>query len=247
MDPVGRGVGNGQTAVGSGTTDSPLPAADRPLPARIERFALSTRLLHWLNAALFLILLVSGFLIYIPAVKAPAIGGYRLVPLLHIIFGIAWILAPLSVVILLRRRRALIADVTDALAPEPGDVAWLRYAVLTVLGARLRPPRTGKFNAGQKLNTWYWLLASVALATTGLVLAVNVFTKSVFEAAFVEQVFPLHQLIALISLIPLAGHLYVALVNRSTRPALSGMVDGNVDAQWAREHHPDWYESVHGG
>jgi formate dehydrogenase subunit gamma len=219
---------------------TPAPAAT---PRRIVRFALGTRLLHWINAFLVLALLISGLLIYIPAVKVPAVDGYRLVPLLHIVFGVAWILAPPALVALLRRRGALAADVAGALTPSAGDAAWLRYATLTLLGAHVRQPRTGKFNAGQKLNTWYWLLAFVALAMTGIVLAVNFFSKSIFEASFVEQVFPLHELIALFSLIPLAGHLYVALVHRSTRPALSGIIAGDVDAKWAKEHHAGWYEA----
>jgi formate dehydrogenase subunit gamma len=221
------------------------PALDAPAPRSIARFPLSTRLLHWVNAFLFLALLTSGLLIYIPAVKVPAIDGYRLVPLLHIIFGVAWILAPLTLIALIRQRRALALDVAAALTPATADVAWLRYASLAVLGARVRQPRTGKFNAGQKLNTWYWLLASIALAMTGIVLAVNFFTKSILDTTFVQQVFQLHELIALLSLIPLAGHIYFALFSRSTRPALRGMVAGSVDAQWAKEHHADWYEKTH--
>lgn len=210
--------------------------------ATITRFPISTRLLHWTNAVLFLALLVSGMLIYLPAVKAPAIGGYRIVPLLHVIFGFAFILTPLALVLVVRQRRALAEDIAGSLTPERGDGGWLRYALLALLGARLRQPPTGKYNAGQKLNTWYWLLASLALAGTGLVLAVHFFTRSVFDTAFVERVFPIHEVLAFMSLIPLAGHLYFALVNASTRPALRGMVSGEVDAAWAREHHDRWYE-----
>jgi formate dehydrogenase subunit gamma len=236
-DVVGRVVAGG----GAGLRPAPTTGSTA---GRIVRFALGTRLLHWINAFLFLALLISGLLIYIPAVKVPAVDGYRLVPLLHIIFGVAWILAPLALIALIRRRGALAADVAGALTPEAGDAAWLRYAVLVVLGARLRQPRTGKFNAGQKLNTWYWLLASLALAMTGAVLAINFFSKSVFDTSFVEQVFPLHELIALFSLLPLAGHIYIAVANRSTRPALSGIISGDVDAAWAREHHAAWYEEA---
>jgi formate dehydrogenase subunit gamma len=209
---------------------------------RIRRFLPATRLLHWLNAALFLLLLSTGLSIYLPAVKAPAIGGYRLVPLLHVLVGFAFVLAPVALFVLARGRRALAADVAGALTPAPGDAAWLRYATLVALGARVRQPPTGKFNAGQKLNTWFWVLAWGGLSATGLVLAVNFFTKSVFEAAFVEEIFPLHELLALVSILPLAGHLYVALVNRGTRPALRGIITGDVDAAWAREHHAVWYE-----
>lgn len=218
--------------------------APHPLLSRVPRFAIGTRLLHWLNAGLFLTLLGTGLLIYLPRAKAPALGGYRLVPLLHTLFGIAFALTPLALVALLRRRRALIDDVAGALTPASGDAAWLRYAALAVLGAPIRQPRTGKYNAGQKLNTWYWLLAWAAFSLTGGVLAVNFFTKSVFDAAFVERVFPLHELLAFVSLLPLAGHLYVALINRGTRPALPGIIRGDVDAAWAAEHHQAWYEEM---
>jgi formate dehydrogenase subunit gamma len=209
----------------------------------VRRFALSTRLLHWLNAITFLVLLASGLLLFIPELKAPALDGYRLLPLVHIVFGVAFLVAPLLVVLLARQRQALIRDVAGALTPRQGDAAWLNYAALSLLGARLPAPRTGKFNAGQKLNSWYWLIAWLALSATGIVLAVNFLTKSVFDPPFVEAVFPLHELIALLSIIPLAVHLYLALVNRGTRPALRGIVTGDVDAAWAREHHADWYDA----
>jgi cytochrome b subunit of formate dehydrogenase len=34
------------------------------------------------------------------------------------------------------------------------------------------------------------------------------------------------------------GHLYMALINPSTRPALSGIVSGTVEGSWSRTHHP---------
>jgi cytochrome b subunit of formate dehydrogenase len=39
------------------------------------------------------------------------------------------------------------------------------------------------------------------------------------------------------------GHLFLALVWPTTRPALRGMVRGDVDAEWAREHHSKWSPS----
>jgi formate dehydrogenase gamma subunit len=219
----------------------PHPSSAPRHPSRtVRRFALATRLLHWLNALTFLLLLASGLLLFYSELKSSAIGGYRLLPLAHIVFGIAFIAAPPLVLLLARRRRAVADDLAAALTPRWSDAAWLNYAALTLLGAKVRPPRTGKYNAGQKLNSWYWLVTWVALGATGAVLAVNFFTKSVFDAAFVEAVFPLHEVIALLSIVPLALHLYLALVNRSTRPALRGIVRGDVDAAWAREHHADW-------
>jgi len=231
----------------AGGSSAHATLATSPQSERIRRFTLGTRLLHWLNALPFIALLITGLLIYLPAVKAVSFGAYRFVPLLHVIFGIAWMLAPLALLAVLRRRRAVLDDVAGSLTPARGDVDWLRYASLTLLGARVRQPPTGKYNAGQKLNSWYWILASTALALTGVVLAVNFFTKRVFDAAFVERVFPLHELVALISLAPLAGHLYLTLINRATRPSLPGMITGEVDAAWAAEHHSAWAKEESAG
>jgi len=38
----------------------------------------------------------------------------------------------------------------------------------------------------------------------------------------------------------LAGHLYMALVNASTRHALNGMLFGRVRRSWAVLHHAEW-------
>jgi cytochrome b subunit of formate dehydrogenase len=32
----------------------------------------------------------------------------------------------------------------------------------------------------------------------------------------------------------------MALVNRATRPALRGILTGEVDREWAEKHHPLW-------
>ena len=41
--------------------------------------------------------------------------------------------------------------------------------------------------------------------------------------------------------IPLVlGHLYMAMLNPSTRHSLRGMVLGTVRRDWAREHHAKW-------
>ena len=47
--------------------------------------------------------------------------------------------------------------------------------------------------------------------------------------------------IAMYIAIPLViGHLYMAMVNPSTRHSLRGMVLGTVRRDWAREHHAKW-------
>lgn len=54
------------------------------------------------------------------------------------------------------------------------------------------------------------------------------------------EAYLVHDLLVILSLPLVIGHLYLALVYRRTRSALSGMVSGRVTAEWAREHHGGW-------
>src|SRR5487761_1834514 len=74
----------------AGSSDASPP--DRSEDEMILRFQAASRLVHWAHALPFLFLLFSGLVLFLPTVKAVHIGGYRLVPLLHVIVGIAFIL-----------------------------------------------------------------------------------------------------------------------------------------------------------
>lgn len=204
------------------------------------RFGAATRAFHWVHAVPFLFLLLTGLLILVPEVKAFHVGGHRLVALLHVLAGMGFIVSLPLLYLLVRDRRALRRDLRLALTPEPSDAPWARYAVLALLGARMPEPPSGKYNLGQKLSSAFWVAVTAGLMATGAVLAVNYFTKRVFSASFVEHVFPWHDALMLASLPVLAGHLYLALVNPSTRPSLRGIFTGRVDAAWARRHHAWW-------
>jgi len=206
----------------------------------IRRFSLASRLLHWTLAVPFLLLLASGLLLYVPRAKGLHAGSYRVLPLIHVLLGIGLTLGLVIVWFAAPGRRALRDDVQRLFRATPGDRAWLGYAWYALLGAHLQPPPTGKFNAGQKLNAAAMALCTAGLIATGAVLAVNFFTKAVFDARFVERVFPYHDLFMVAAVPFVAGHLFLALLNPATRPSLRGMLDGRVDLAWARRHHSRW-------
>lgn len=208
--------------------------------ATIRRFSLASRVAHWTLAVPFLVLLATGLLLFVPSVKGVHTGGYRVIPLVHVISGLGFV-AGLAIALLAQpHRRSLWADLRDLFRVAPGDGAWLRYAAYAALGAGGKQPPTAKFNAGQKLNALASAFFTAGLIATGLVLAVNYFTKSVFASRFVESVYPYHDAFMLIGIPVVAGHIYFAVINRGTRPALRGIFSGRVDREWARGHHSEW-------
>jgi formate dehydrogenase subunit gamma len=204
------------------------------------RFAPASRVAHWCLAIPFLLLLTTGLLLFVPSVKAVHLGGYRLVPLIHVLSGFTLLALLLPVYALQPGAERLRRDLKRLFTPEASDLPWLRYAGYALLGAKLRPPAVGKFNAGQKLNTLATAVFTSGLLASGVVLGINYFTKRVFGAHFVESVYPFHDLFTVVAVPIIAGHIYFATLNPGTRASLRGILDGRVDAAWARLHHDRW-------
>ena len=63
---------------------------------------------------------------------------------------------------------------------------------------------------------------------------------------FVGNVLPgkLHGPFAFATTVLVGGHIFMAVVNPSTRHALRGMTLGSVDREWALHHHARWVRRV---
>lgn len=100
-------------------------------------------------------------------------------------------------------------------------------------------PPQGRFNAGQKLNSaLVGGLMVVMFVTGGLLWLGERDTRFRFAGTVIVHDWATWLLVGLV-----IGHLYLALVHRSTRHALRGMTLGDVDRDWARRHHPKWVEA----
>ncbi|HET7572587.1 MAG TPA: cytochrome b/b6 domain-containing protein [Gaiellaceae bacterium] len=197
-------------------------------PGYVRRFSRTERLLHWVNAAGFFLLLASGLVLYLPSL-ASAIGRRPLVKDVHFWGGIGWV-AALALVALLGDRRGLLRTARELDVFERDDVRWLTLA---------RPAPQGRFNAGQKLNAALTAAFTVLFLISGLLLwAGERDTRFRFASTVI-----LHDGLLYVSLVLLVGHLYLAVLHPATRHALRGMVTGTVREDWAREHHARWRSS----
>jgi formate dehydrogenase subunit gamma len=193
------------------------------MPARVLRFTASERAFHWLVAVAFFVLLLSGLLM----------GGrgslHNLLYTVHLAAG-GVLICGLALIVLWGNRSALSQTRRDLSALDALDRQWLARLPAAVL-KHSPEPAAGRFNAGQKLNFILVTVLFTALFVSGIGLIVTGShpINPVFKAA--------HVVAAYTALVLVAGHLYMALVNPSTRPALRGMISGKVDAVWARKYH----------
>lgn len=212
--------------------------------AMAPRFGAGTRLVHWALAIPFVLLMLTGVTNYWPEVKAVQVADVRLFAWLHVVLGFGTVVVAAALVVAIVPRKAVRADAREITAVGLDDYLWLQHQGLRVVGEASEAPRTGKFNAGQKLNGLASAGATLGLLATGMVLGINYASKEVFTVGFVEPVFRWHTLLALAFVPVLAGHVYLAVVHPSTRESLRGMTRGVVRREWARRHHPAWVDDL---
>jgi formate dehydrogenase subunit gamma len=89
------------------------------------------------------------------------------------------------------------------------------------------------FNPGQKLLAWALTVSVTAVIVTGI----QAWSAHVTEGS-------LHGAAVVLTALLLGAHLFMAIVNPATRPALAGMAFGRVRRSWAAEHHRGWLDDL---
>jgi formate dehydrogenase gamma subunit len=213
------------------------------------RFAASERALHWGFALGYLLLLASGLPLMVPALRGWIRGYSPVIGLrLHLTSAALWVVVTLAIVVLGDRRR-LRETWRDLVNFDRQDAVWLRRFPRWLFGRSVDRARldatVGRFNAGQKANALFTLVTSGLLLLTGAALwpidaSGTALCALLTGPASVEHWREAHRWLTVLVLGPLAGHVFLATVYPSTRPALAGMLGGRVDPGWAATHHPRW-------
>jgi formate dehydrogenase subunit gamma len=202
------------------------PAVFTSEPRTIHRFSRTERMLHWVHAAAFFVLLGSGLVLYVPRLSE-LVGRRPFVKDVHFDTGLAWMVA-IALIVVLGDRRGLRRTLRELDGFDRDDRLWLR---------RLPRPQ-GRFNAGQKLNAALTASFALLFAVSGLLLWYGERNNSFRFASTIL----LHDGLMYVSIVLVVGHLYLALIYPSTKHALRGMTTGSVRRDWAREHHSKWVD-----
>jgi formate dehydrogenase subunit gamma len=194
----------------------------------VLRFSRTERVLHWTHACAFFVLLASGLVLYVPRLSE-LVSRRPLVKDVHVYTAVVW-LAALGVTVALGDRRGLFRTLRELDLFDADDRRWLRGV----------PRPQGRFNAGQKLNPALTAAFAVLFAVSGFLLWLGE-RDTTFRFA---STILLHDGLMYVSLVLVAGHLYLSLVYPATRHALRGMTRGSVRRDWAVRHHAKWIENA---
>jgi formate dehydrogenase subunit gamma len=215
------------------------PPGSAVLTGGVPRFVLAERLAHWLYALLFLICLVSGLLMWIPATRDWLGEARHGVALRHAAMGFAMVVVPLLISFLLDRKR-LASNMHEVDAWDTDDRRWFWAALRgRTLRGGVMPPQ-GRFNAGQKANTILVAAMALGFALTGALLL----AKADLPAWLVSRALWLHDFLAIAGMALLAGHLAHVFLTSHGRGYLRGMLTGRLAEEIARERHEKWWAQI---
>ena len=227
----------------------------------VTRFSDVERFGHWLFALSFLVLGLTGLLtLYGRDVLIPVFGknGFA-----EIAQGCKWLHNNLSWAFMLGLVIVTVNWIVHNL-PNRTDLKWL--AAGGGLFTRDSHPPAKKFNAGQKIIFWTCLLLGVSISLSGLSLLfpfeLPLFAKTfaIANSTGIPQVFGLnlsvqmspqeemqyaqiwHVIVAYAFIAIIIAHIYLGSVGMEG--AFDAMASGEVEEQWAREHHSLWLEEV---
>ena len=192
------------------------------------RFDRVERTVHWVNAALFGVLMLTGAALYAGPIST-LVGNREIVRNVHVYSGLA-LPIPLLFAVVSRRGARLRADLGRLNRWSRDDARWFRRG-------RRSDVRLGKFNPGQKLNAAFIAAAAVVMLGTGSIMHwFNAFPLDWRTGAtFVHDWFALGICVSVL------GHIFFALRDSES---LESMLGGSIAVSWARQKAPLWYEEL---
>lgn len=201
----------------------------------ITRWSAFERVMHWYVAIAFIVLAITGLsLIFGRTVLIPLLGkeGFaawaQLAKPIHDYLALPFA-AGLFIMLLMWIGRNV---------PKAHDFVWLKS-----LGGAIGSghPPAGFFNGGEKLYYWMVFFGGIAMTLSGFFLLFpNLGTER--EAMQFWHIIHLSSGLFLVGVA--LGHMYIGSIG--TEGVLEGMVHGEVDEGFAKQHHSLWYEEVKG-
>ncbi|XUJ36706.1 formate dehydrogenase subunit gamma [Bradyrhizobium japonicum] len=93
----------------------------------------------------------------------------------------------------------------------------------------------GRFNLGEKMVYWLSVAAGLLVSASGFVLLFPFYGTNIADMQIAQVA---HAVIAILFIALILGHIYIGTLGMEG--AFEAMGTGEVDINWAREHHDRW-------
>jgi len=204
----------------------------------VERFKKRTVWFHWIHTAAFLVLLVTGAMLFLPGLGGPAAGG--LTRSIHRIAVVFFVGAPIIYFII--NPRMSLHFIKETLTWGKDDIKWLMLAPDYYFGgdeSKMFPQ--GHVNTGQKMWEFIVLATGIIFVVSGFFMWVlkDVLSPGVFQWCVI-----VHDVAFILAFLMLLVHIYTGSLHPRMTESLRSMWDGKVSKTYASSHYGKWYDEI---
>jgi formate dehydrogenase subunit gamma len=196
---------------------------------KILRFRAFERFSHWLTAVSFVVLGLTGLnvtfgkIVLLPLVGPNAFSDIsQAAKYVHNFTGFSFLVGLVLIVVIFFRDNLF----------ERVDLDWLKQGGGFI---KNKHAPAGRFNLGEKLVYWLSLGAGVAVSASGVLLLLPFYGTDIADMQLAQVV---HAVIAVLFVALILAHIYIGTLGMEG--AFEAMGSGEVDLNWAKEHHDLW-------
>jgi len=208
--------------------------ADQMLPhGRVLRYPFYERLNHWIAAASYIYLLLTGLAFWSSWLFwiAVLLGGGQISRTLHPWIGLLFFYSVLR----------MYAYWAPQMNSTEVDKQWWKSLEHYIQNEDDKMPPAGRYNAGQKALFWSFFYSAIVLLLTGLVLWFPERIPWNLRWLRYLSVF-LHPVAALVTIANFMIHIYMSVF--AERGAFGSVIRGDVSLEFAKRFHPGWYQEI---
>jgi formate dehydrogenase subunit gamma len=197
----------------------------------IVRFTAIERFVHWMTAACFIILALSGLNItfgktlLLPLIGADAFSSWSQAAK----YAHNYLSFPFTIGVVLILLMWIAGNI-----PNRVDVDWVKRG--GGMAGNDHPPAY-RFNAGQKMIYWIVVLGGGAAAISGYLLMFPFYATNIADMQWAQIV---HGTVAMLFVAAMLAHIYIGTIGMEG--AFEAMGEGTVDVNWAKQHHSLWLQ-----
>ena len=200
---------------------------------KVLRFKSVERFAHWLTAVSFVVLGITGLNItfgkhvLLPLIGYDAFAAFsEAAKYVHNFTSFAFVIGLVLIIAIFFKDNI----------PDKTDIEWFRQGG-GFIKSKHAPAR--RFNAGEKLVFWGALGAGVLVSLSGFLLLFPFYVTDIAGPQVAQVV---HAVIAVLFVALILGHIYIGTLGMEG--AFEAMWTGEVDYNWAKEHHDLWLDEL---
>lgn len=206
--------------------------------AEVVKYRKSIRVLHWIHTGSFILLFLTGLILFVPGLGFLAEDSWTRV--IHRVGAVLFIVIPLIYLVI--SPRGAMNGLKKAFTWNSADLGWLKAAPrYYFLGDDSGMPPQGEMNSGQKV---WWLITIVfglIFVATGLVMW---FGKTTVAPGALEWMVLIHDIAMIVTGAMFLLHIYLGVFHPMMTEAWKSMSKGTVSSEYAKSHHAKWYAEI---